>query len=63
MLAFRRANVFIVMLGSKTRHASEVRKEVATTNWLGKQRFQIIGRYFGVPGWAVPNGGRVCRWN
>ena len=41
--AINRADVFIVMLGSKTRSAAGVRKEVKMANELGKLQFQIIG--------------------
>ena len=41
--AINRADVFIVMLGSTTRSAPGVRKEVKMANELGKRKFQIIG--------------------
>jgi hypothetical protein len=60
--AIARSEVFIVMLGSRTRFASGVLKEVAIANELGKTRFQIIGYKDGSDTWAVPNAGRVYRW-
>ena len=41
--AISRADKFVVMLGSRTRYASGVKKEVAMAKKLGKTRFQIIG--------------------
>src|SRR5258707_11600731 len=41
--AIARADKFIVMLGSRTRWAPGVKKEVAMAKELGKPRFQIIG--------------------
>lgn len=61
--AISRAEVFIVMLGPKTRLASGVRKEVAIAAGLLKTRFQIIGYRDGSEDWAVPNGGRTYRWS
>jgi len=61
--AITRSDVFIVMLGSKTRTASGVLKEVKVANDLGKMKFQIIGYKDGSENWAVPNAGRVYRWN
>jgi len=61
--AISRSEVFIVMLGPKTRTAPGVRKEVAIANELKKVRFQIIGHEHGSDSWAVPNAGRVYRWN
>ncbi len=61
--AIARSEVFIVMLGSRTRFASGVLKEVAIANDLSKTRFQIIGYQNGSETWAVPNAGRVYRWN
>jgi hypothetical protein len=61
--AISRAEVFIVMLGPKTRTASGVLKEVKIANELDKKRFQIIGYKDGTEGWAVPSGGRVYRWD
>lgn len=57
------SDVFIIMLGSKTRFASGVKKEVKIANDLDKKRFQIIGYKNGKENWRVPNGGRVYRWN
>jgi hypothetical protein len=57
------ADVFLVMLGSKTRSAPGVREEVKMANELGKRRFQIIGYRNGSEDWAVPEGGRTYRWH
>ena len=61
--AISRAEVFIVMLGSKTRNAPGVLKEVKIANELKKEKFQVIGYKDGSETWAVPNAGRVYRWN
>lgn len=59
----KRAEVFIVMLGSRTRFASGVLKEVKIAQKLEKEKFQIIGRPNGSASWAIPGAGRVYRWN
>lgn len=61
--AIGRADVFIIMLGSKTKNASGVLKELKVANEKGKEKFQIIGYRDGSEDWAVPGGGRVYRWN
>lgn len=61
--AISRSEVFIVMLGSKTRTASGVLKEVDIANDLNKMKFQIIGYKNGTEDWAVPNAGRTYSWN
>jgi len=61
--AISRAEVFIVMLGPKTRTAPGVLKEVTIANELKKTKFQIIGYKDGSETWAVPDAGRVYRWN
>lgn len=61
--AISRSEVFIVMLGSKTRNAPGVLKEVKIANELGKEKFQIIGYKEGSETWAVPNAGRVYSWD
>lgn len=61
--AISRCDVFIVMLGSKTRNASGVLKEVTVANDLKKVKFQVIGYTDGSETWAVPNAGSVYRWN
>lgn len=61
--AISRAEVFIVMLGPKTRNAPGVLKEVKIANELNKAKFQIIGYKDGSETWAVPNAGRVYNWN
>lgn len=61
--AIARAEVFMVMLGSKTKSAPGVLKEVKIANELEKTKFQIIGYTSGTEVWAVPNAGRVYSWN
>lgn len=61
--AIRRSDVFIVMLGPKTKYATGVRQEVAVAKELAKSRFQLIGYKDGSSDWAVIDGGRVYSWN
>lgn len=61
--AIGRADVFIIMLGPKTKNASGVLKELKAATEKGKEKFQIIGYHDGSEDWAVPGGGRVYRWN
>ncbi len=61
--AINRADKFIVMLGSRTRTASGVKKEVAMAKDLGKSCFQIIGYKDGSRDWAVPDAGSTYDWN
>ena len=61
--AIARSEVFIVMLGSKTKNAPGVLKEVKIANELEMSKFQIIGYRDGSKDWAVPNAGRVYEWN
>jgi hypothetical protein len=61
--AIARADKFVVMLGSSTRFAPGVKKEVAIAKELGKPRFQIIGYRGGSETWAVPDAGRTYSWN
>jgi hypothetical protein len=61
--AISRADIFVVMLGPKTRKAPGVKKEVAMANALGKKRIQIIGYTDGSRDWAVPDAGVTYRWN
>jgi hypothetical protein len=61
--AISRADKFIVMLGSTTRYASGVKKEVAMAKDLAKTRFQIIGYRDGSRDWAVPDAGVTYSWN
>ncbi len=61
--AIRRADVFIIMLGPKTKNASGVLKELKVANGLTIPKFQIIGYKDGSADWAVPNGGRTYSWN
>jgi len=62
-IAISRADFFIVMLGPKTSTAPGVLKEVAVAIELGKTKFQLIGYSVGSETWAVPNAGRVYKWN
>lgn len=62
-LAIGRSDVFIIMLGAKTKTASGVLKELNIAIEKEKNKFQIIGYRDGSEDWAVPNGGRVYRWN
>ncbi len=61
--AISRSDKFIIMLGSKTKSAPGVLKELKLADELDKSRFQIIGYRDGSEDWAVPGGGRVYRWN
>ena len=61
--AIKRADVFIVMLGPKTKTASGVLKEVKVANDEKKSKFQIIGYKDGSSDWAVPDAGRTYSWN
>lgn len=61
--AIKRSEVFIVMLGPKTKKASGVLKEVGIAKDEEKKRFQIIGYTNGTEDLRVPDGGRVYRWN
>ena len=60
--AISRSDIFIVMLGPKTKKASGVLKEVEIANELKKNKFQIIGYKDGTEDWRVPDAGRVYRW-
>jgi len=61
--AISRSDIFIIMLGSRTRYAQGVKKEVMIANELGKEKFQLIGYKDGSKDWAVPDGGRTYSWN
>ena len=61
--AIGRADVFMIMPGSKTKTASGVLKELAIANEKGKDKFQIIGYTSGSADWAVPGGGKTYKWN
>jgi antiphage defense system Thoeris ThsB-like protein len=61
--AIKRADVFIVMLGPKTKTAPGVLKEVKVAKDINKSRFQIIGYKDGSADLAVPDGGRTYSWN
>jgi len=61
--AISRADIFVVMLGSKTRNAPGVKKEVAMAKSLGKKRVQIIGYKGGSRDWAVPDAGVTYIWS
>jgi hypothetical protein len=51
------------MLGSKTKNASGVLKELKIAIDKGKTKFQIIGYKNGSKDWGVPGGGTVYSWN
>jgi hypothetical protein len=61
--AIARADIFIVMLGPKTKNAPGVLKEVKIANEVKKTKFQIIGYKDGSADLAVPDAGRVYSWN
>lgn len=61
--AIKRSDVFIIMLGPKTKEASGVLKEVKVAKDEEKSRFQIIGYKDGSEDLRVPDGGRVYKWN
>lgn len=61
--AISRADIFVVMLGPKTRRAPGVKKEIAMAKSLGKKRFQIIGYRGGTRDWAVTDAGVTYIWN
>ncbi len=61
--AIKRADIFIVMLGPKTKTAHGVLKEIKVANDLNKVKFQIIGYKDGSSDWAVPNAGRTYSWS
>lgn len=61
--AIARSEVFIVMLGPKTKRARGVLKEVRMANELAKPKFQIIGYKEGSQDWRVPDAGVVIRWD
>lgn len=61
--AIGRSDVFIIMLGPKTKNASGVLKELNAAIEKNKPKFQIIGYRDGTSDWAVPGGGRTYSWN
>ncbi|MCK9995008.1 MAG: toll/interleukin-1 receptor domain-containing protein [Candidatus Krumholzibacteria bacterium] len=61
--AIGRADVFIIMLGPKTKTASGVLKELDVAIEKEKRKFQIIGYTNGSSDLAVPGGGRTYSWN
>jgi hypothetical protein len=61
--AIKRSDVFIVMLGPKTKSAPGVLKEVNVAKDTNKSRFQIIGYKDGSAERAVTDGGRTYSWN
>lgn len=61
--AIARADVFIIMLGPKTRYANGVLKELSVATQRKKRKFQIIGYQNGGSNWAVPGGGNTYNWN
>lgn len=60
--AIRRSDIVIVMVGPKTYCAPGVLAEVGIAREEGKDIFQIIG-YKDGNYTAVPNAGRLYRWN
>lgn len=62
-VAISRADVFMIMLGSRTARAPGVLTELAIARELKKPCIQIIGYKDGSSSWAVPNGGRVYAWS
>jgi hypothetical protein len=63
LAAISRAEIFVVMLGPKTRRAPGVKKEIAMAKSLGKKRIQIIGYKGGSRDWAVPDAGVTYIWS
>ena len=61
--AIARADVFVIMLGPKTKSASGVLKELNVAIEKGKPKFQIIGYKDGTSDLAVPGGGRTYSWS
>ena len=61
--AIGRADVFIIMLGPKTKTASGVLKELKVAIEKETPKFQIIGYTNGSSDLAVPGGGRTYNWN
>lgn len=61
--AIGRSDLFVIMLGPKTKNASGVLKELDFAIEKGKTKFQIIGYSDGSSDWAVPDGGRTYNWN
>jgi len=61
--AIGRSDVFIIMLGPKTKNASGVLKELNVAIEKNKPKFQIIGYRDGTSDLAVPGGGRTYSWN
>ena len=60
--AIARSDLVIVMVGPKTYKASGVLKEVAIARELSKPIYQVVG-YRNGDYIAVPNAGRLYRWN
>lgn len=61
--AIGRSDIFIIMLGPKTKNASGVLKELNAAIEKNKPKFQIIGYRDGTSDLAVPGGGRTYSWN
>jgi len=61
--AISRSDIFIIMLGPKTKQASGVLKELNIAIELKKTKFQVIGYKDGSSTWAVPEGGRTYEWD
>lgn len=60
--SIRRADIVLVILGSRTRSARGVLAEVRIARSLGKPIVQIIGRRWGGLHWRVAGAGRVYAW-
>jgi hypothetical protein len=57
------SDVFILMLGPKTKKTAGVLKEFKIAMELKKMIIQIIGYKFGIDDWAVPGAGNVYKWD
>ena len=61
--AISQAEVFILLLGPKTKKTAGVLKELKIATELKIMTIQIIGYKFGIEDWAVPGGGNVYKWD
>lgn len=61
--AISRSDIFVIMLGPKTKQASGVLKELNIAIELKKTKFQVIGYKNGSSTWAVPGGGSTYEWD
>ena len=57
------ADVFMLMLGPKTKKTVGVLKELKIATELKIKTIQILGYKFGINDWAVPGGGDVVKWD